>query len=604
MRSDYFRIFGRIAAALALACAASSAGAKPQYGIAMYGAPALPQDFVSLPYANPDAPKGGKMVFGDAGGFDSLNPYILKGRAPWGIRAHVVETLMGRNWDEPFSLYGLLAESIEVGPNRGWVEFTLRPEAKFSDGAPVTVEDVLWSFQTLGTQGHPRYKRSWLKVAKSEITGPRSIRFTFNTPDRELPLILGLRPVLEKAQWKGHDFTKSGVEVVPIASGPYVIDKFKPGAFISFKRNPDYWGKDLPFNRGRNNIDVLRYEFFADPSAMFEAFRGGALSTFREGSAAKWASNYDFPAVKSGEIVKSEIPNQRPTGIRGFVMNTRRPQFQDWRVREAMIAAFNFGFIDKALNGTPLPRIGSYFSNSILGMRPGAATGKVRDLLLPFRDSLLPGALTGYSLPQSDGGRANRKGIRRALDLFAQAGWSVQEGVMKNAAGTPFNFDILLRTGARENRAITDLYTQSLKRLGITPTVTVVDSAQYKERTNKYDFDMAYYRRALSLSPGNEQRLYWGSKGVSTPGTRNWMGMASPAADALITDLLNSPTQDDFRAATRALDRVLTSGRYVIPFWYSNVSRIAHIRQLHYPEHIPIYGDWIGFQPDVWWYED
>ncbi len=581
-----------------------TANAAPRYGIAMYGDPALPQDFVSLPYVNPDAPKGGKIIFGEAGGFDSLNPYILKGRAPWGIRAHVVETLMGRNWDEPFSLYGLLAESIEVGANREWVEFTLRPEAKFSDGSPVTVEDVLWSFETLGTKGHPRYSKSWSKIEKAEATGPRSIRFTFNTVDRELPLILGLRPILKKAQWQGHDFSKSGVDIVPVGSGPYVVDSFKPGEFITFKRNPDYWGKDLPINRGRNNLDVIRYDYYADASVLFEAFRAGETSVFREGSAAKWENSYDFPAIRSGDIVKSEIPHQRPTGIRGLVMNTRRDLFKDWRVREAMITAFNFEFIDAALNGKPLPRITSYFANSVLGMRPGPAEGKVRQLLAPFADSLLPGALEGYTFPVSDGSERNRKNIRRAMGLLEQAGWTVQDGVMKNARGEPFAFEILLRQGASENGAIVDLYTEALKRLGITPTVTIIDSAQYKERTDKYDFDMTYYRRSLSLSPGNEQRLYWGSKGVTQPGTRNWMGMNSPAADSLIDTILNSPTQEDFRAATRALDRVLTSGRYVIPFWYSNVSRLAHIRQLHYPEHLPIYGDWIGFLPDVWWYEE
>ncbi len=604
MKTKIFRIALLFLAAFGLSAGNGVAGETARHGIAMYGAPALPPDFVSLPYANPAAPKGGRIVFGEAGGFDSLNPYILKGRAPWGVRAHVVETLMGRNWDEPFSLYGLLAESITTGPNREWVEFTLRPEARFSDGSPVTIADVMWSFETLGTQGHPRYQTAWKKIGNMEQTGPRSVRFTFNTEDRELPLILGLRPILKKAQWEGRDFAKSGVDPVPIGSGPYVVSDFKPGEYIVFRRNPDYWGKDLPFNRGRHNLDEIRYDYYADGSVLFEAFRAGETSVFREGSASKWLNSYDFPAVQAGDVVKSGIPHQRPTGIRGLVMNTRHALFADWRVREAMITAFNFEFINRAINGVALPRIRSYFSNSPLGMRPGPAEGRVRELLEPFADSLPPGALEGYSLPEGDGSERNRKGIRRALKLFEEAGWTVQDGVMRNAAGEPFAFEILLRSGDTQNGAIVDLYVESLKRLGIFPTVTAIDSAQYKERTNTYDFDMTYYRRALSLSPGNEQRLYWGSQGVNEPGTRNWMGVASPAVDALIDEILNAPSQEDFRAATRALDRVLTTGRYVIPFWYSDISRLAHVRQLHYPEKLPLYGDWIGFLPDVWWYED
>ncbi len=604
MKTTLKRIARIFLAALLLAHSPAIGEETPRHGIAMYGAPALPPDFVSLPYANPDAPKGGRIVFGDPGGFDSLNPYILKGRAPWGVRAYVVESLMGRNWDEPFSLYGLLAESITVGPNREWVEFTLRPEAKFSDGSPVTIEDVMWSFRTLGEHGHPRYRTAWKKIATMEQTGPRAVRFTFNTKDRELPLILGLRPILKKAQWEGRDFEKSGVDVVPIGSGPYVIADFKPGEYITFRRNPDYWGRDLAFNRGRHNLDEIRHDYYADGSVLFEAFRAGETSVFREGSAANWIRKYDFPAVKSGEIVKSEIPHQRPTGYRGLVMNTRRPIFQDWRVREALITAFNFEFINTAINGVPQPRIRSYFSNSVLGMREGPAEGRVRELLAPYGESLLPGALKGYSLPKGDGSARNRKGLRRALKLLGEAGWQVKNGVLQDAAGQPFTFEILLRQGDQQTSAIVDLYVEALKRLGITPTVTTIDSAQYKERTNIYDFDMTYYRRGASLSPGNEQKLYWGSQGLTEPGTRNWMGVASPAVDALIDAMVNAPDQEEFIATTRALDRVLASGRYVIPFWYSPVSRLAHRRELKYPEKLPIYGDWIGFLPDVWWYEE
>lgn len=596
--------WGRIGALCVALAAATTAIGEPEHGIAMYGAPELPPDFVSLPYANPDAPKGGRIVTGEVGGFDSLNPHIRKGSVPWQLRFLAHESLMGRSWDEPFTLYGLLAESVETGPDRDWVEFTLRPEAKFSDGTPVTVEDVLWSYETLGTVGHPRYAGAWAKVEKAEKTGPRSVRFTFNVKDRELALLMGMRPILKKAQWEGKDFTKSGLDNIPISSAPYVIDDFEAGRFVSLKRNPDYWGKDVPFMRGQANLDEIRLEFYSDGTAMFEAFKAGELNSNREFNVQKWQVQYDFPAIDSGDVVKSVIPHERPSGMTGFVMNTRRAPLDDWRVRAALIHAFNFEFINQTQTGGAQQRITSYFSNSILGMRDGPATGRVRELLEPFADELLPGALDGYALPVSDGSVRNRANIRAARDLLEQAGWSVQDGTLKDADGNPFELDILLEQGSAENKAIVDIYVEALKRLGIAASVTTVDSAQYKEREDTYDFDMTYYRRGLSLSPGNEQYLYWGSDGVDQPGSRNLMGMDSPAAEAMVEKIVNATSRDDFIAATRALDRILTTGRYVIPIYQWNISRIAHDKRLHFPENLPIYGDWIGWQPDVWWWEE
>lgn len=594
---------GNLAWSVAFSFITSAATSQPQHGIAMYGAPALPPDFVSLPYVNPDAPTGGRIVTGEVGGFDSLNPLIRKGRVPWQLRFLAYESLMGRNWDEPFALYGLLAESIDVGPNREWVEFTLRPEARFSDGSPVTVEDVMWSYETLGTQGHGRYRGLWNKIATMRQTGPRSLRFTFNEDNRELALIVGMRPILKKEQWTDLEFEKSGLDIIPISTAPYVIDDFEAGRFVSLRRNPDYWGADVPYMRGQANLDEIRLEFFGTGVTQFEAFKAGILNSNREFNVEKWDSQYNFPAISSGDVIKSVIENRRPSGITGFVMNTRRPPFDDWRVRDALIHAFNFEYINDAVTGGRQPRITSYFSNSVLAMQDGPATGRVAEMLAPYADSLLPGTLQGYALPVSDGSLRNRTNLKIALEQFASAGWTVQDGTMRNSAGDALIIDMLLRQGSAEVATIAALYADALKRLGIELRVSTVEGAQYTERTRDYDFDMAYYRRGLSLSPGNEQRAYWGRDGIDTPGSRNWMGMDSPAAEGMIDLLLTSTNHDDFLAATRALDRVLTSGRYVIPIYQWNISRLAHSKNLRYPEKIPMYGDWIVWQPSVWWYD-
>ncbi len=591
--------------ALALGLGISSAAmAEPMHGVAMYGAPALEEGFGHLPYANPDAPTGGRIVTGEVGSFDSLNPHIRRGSVPWQLRFLAYESLLGRSWDEPFTLYGLLAESVEIGEGGEWVEFILRPEARFSDGSPVTVEDVIWSYQTLGTEGHPRYLNAWTRVESIEAVGDRGVRLTFNDPDRELAMIMGLRPILQAAQWEGVEFAESGLDVVPIATAPYVIDDYEAGRFVSLRRNPDYWGADLGFRRGTNVIDEVRMEFFADGTAMFEAFTAGELTTMRETSAQAWAQNYGFPRVQSGEVVLSEIPHQRPSGMTGLVMNTREAPFSDWRVREAMIQAFNFEFINQTLNGGVDPRITSYFSNSPLSMRPGPAEGRVAEFLAEFGEFLLPGAMEGYELPVSDGTERNRDGIRAALEALEAAGYTVVDGVMTTPEGDPFTFEILMQNGSAENDAIINIYTEALDRLGIAVEVSTVDPAQYRERTDAFDFDMIYNVWGLSLSPGNEQRLYWGCEMADTTGSRNMMGACHPAIEVLINRMLNSESQDDYVAAVRALDRVLISQRYVVPFWYNPISRIAHDATLRFPDSLPIYGDFIGWQPDVWWVEE
>ncbi|OAN69999.1 ABC transporter substrate-binding protein [Jannaschia sp. EhC01] len=574
----------------------------PQHGVAMYGEPALGPDFTHLPYANPVAPTGGRIVTGEVGSFDSLNPHIRQGSTPWQLRFLTYESLLGRSWDEPFTLYGLLAESIAIADDNLSVEFVLREEARFSDGSPVTVEDVIWSFETLGTEGHPRYLGAWSRVEGIEATGERSVRITLAEADRELAMIMGLRPILQAAQWEETPFLESGLDVIPIATAPYTVTDFEAGRFVQLSRNPDYWGADLPFRRGTNVIDEIRMEFFADGTAMREAFTSGIVTTQRETSATSWANDYDFPRVQSGEVELVEVRHQRPSGMTGYVMNTRRPLFSDWRVREAMIQAYNFEFINATVNGGVDPRITSPFSNSPLSMSPGAAEGRVLELLEPFAEDLLPGAIEGYALPVSDGSERNRNGIRTAIALMEEAGYTIEEGVMTGPNG-PVTFEILLQTGSSENDAITNIYTEALERLGIDVEVTRVDSAQFRERRDVYDFDMIYYRWGLSLSPGNEQRSYWGCEAADIDGGRNLHGGCNPAIEAMIDEMLSASSQDNYRAAVHALDRILITDRYVVPFHHNPISRIAYNSELNFPDTIPIYGDWIGWQPDVWWVE-
>ncbi|WP_271947328.1 extracellular solute-binding protein [Ruegeria faecimaris] len=608
MSPDFLRPVRPMIAGIVSVFAVAAAHAESTHGIAMYGDPALPPDFVSLPYVNADAPKGGKVVFGNTGGYNSLNPFVQKGTSPWQLRFWTHESLMGRSWDEPFTLYGLLAESVETAPDRSWVEFTLRENARFSDGSPVTVEDVIWSYETLGTEGHLRYRGLWGKIDSIEQTGPRSVRITFNDPDRELALIAGMRPILQKAQWEGKDFADAPLQDIPLGSGPYVIDGYEAGRYVNLRRNPDYWGADIPFRRGTMNLDEMRIEFYGDGTVAFEAFKAGELSAVREFNADKWNNQYNFPAVQRGDVVKTEIPHRKPSGMTGFVMNTRKPPFDDWRVREALTLAFNFEFINDTVTGSAQPRITSYFSGSDLAMQPGTATGQVAELLQPYVDTLLPGTLEGYELPVGDGSERNRANLRKATKLLQEAGWTVQDGVLRNADGEAFIVDMVISQGSlnvvQNVGTIAEIYARTLERLGIELTVEKIDDAQYTSRMDAHDFDMTPFRRALSLSPGNEQRLYWGSENADTAGTRNLMGVQSPAVDGLIDTMLASESHEDFVSATRALDRVLTAGRYVIPIWSFDVGRIAHARELKQPETLPIYGDGPEYMPQVWWYEE
>jgi peptide/nickel transport system substrate-binding protein len=607
MRATILSIAAILATAASLSLTAQAGADAPAHGISMYGEPALPPDFVSLPHANPDAPRGGRLTLPEVGSFDSLNPFVQRGTAPWGVGLLTTESLMGRSHDEPFTLYGLLAESVQTDSERSYVEFTLREGARFSDASPVTIEDVLWSYEALGTRGHARFRTAWTRVAAMRQTGPRSVRFEFTEPDRELPLILGLRPILQRAQFDegagGSRFEDGGMVPV-IGSGPYVVASAEPGRQVTFRANPDWWGRDLPLNAGQHNFHEIRWEYFGDQAVAFEAFKAGLLSVWRETSAARWLDAYDFPAVRDGRVRLTEIPHGRPSGMNGFVLNTRRAPLDDWRVREALILVFDFEQVNRMIGGGVEPRIPSYFGNSDLAMTPGAPAGGIeRALLEPFADSLPPGALEGYALPVSDGA-GNRRNIRAALRLLAEAGYEPDaQGRQRNAAGQALDLTLLLRQGQADLQAVATAYAGMLDQVGITLRTTVIDPAQFVERTNAYDFDLTHMLRLMSLSPGYEQVLYWGAAGVDAPGTRNLAGVNSPAVEAMIATLLTTDDRDTFVAATRALDRALMAGRYVVPLWYSPTSRLAVDARLRHPERLPLYGDWTGFLPEVWWLE-
>ena len=576
--------------------------AEPLHGFAMHGSPELSADFPHLPYANPDAKKGGTLVFGELGGFDSLNPFVLKGRAPWPARTLITESLMARSFDEPFTVYGLLAETIEVPEDRSWVAFTLRKEARFSDNSPVTVDDVIWSFEILGTQGHPRYRGAWSAVSKIEATGPRTVRIDFSESNRELPLIMGLRPILKKGQFEGQDFGASG-QVEPIGSGPYRIAASEPGRFIEFRRNPDWWGADLPVNRGLNNFDVVRFEYYRDEGALWEAVRAGKVSIHYEDDPVRWVEGYDFDAARDGRLELGEIEHSRPTGLEGFGFNTRREMFQDRRVREALTMSFDWEWINSRLFRDQYNRIESAFGNSTLGFY-GGAEGREAEILAPFADQLPEGTLTeGWRPPHSNGSGRDRRTMRGAARLLDAAGWPVVDGTRRNAAGKPLAFEILVQS--QDHQTLASLWRESLERLGVDATVRLVDDTQYQQRLVEYDYDMIHYIRRMSLSPGTEQRFYFGSDGRDEPGTRNYMGVESPATDAAIAAILAARTAEDFQAAVRAHDRALNAGIYVVPFGVLPSDRLAWRRGFQKPARSALYGYWSWWAgAGTWWYED
>ncbi|MEL6476783.1 MAG: extracellular solute-binding protein, partial [Pseudomonadota bacterium] len=467
---------------------AETAGAEPQHAIAMHGEPFLNRDFPALPYVNSEAPQAGRLTMGEVGSYDSLNPYVLKGRAPWQIRALTVESLMARSWDEPFTLYGLLAETIEVPEDRSWVAFTLREGASFSDGSKVTAEDVVWSIETLGTSGHPRYRTAWRSVASIEATSPRRVVITFAEPNRELPLIMGLRPILKKAQWQGRTFAERAADEV-VGSGPYIIGEADFGRRLILRRDPNWWGADLPVNRGLYNFDTVRIEYFRNEDAYLEAVRTAAIDLHAEYDPVRWTEGYDIPAMADGRLTRSTLSHQRPSGLHGFVFNTRREIFADRRVREALAISFDWDWVNQRLYRGSYTRIESAFGQSPLGFE-GPAAPSERAILEAF--DLPHGTLeSGWRPPASDGSGRDRRALRSAGRLLDEAGWPVSEGQRRRGDKT-FSFEILV-SGA-EQETLASLWSAQLKRLGVTARVRRVDTVQYQQRRETYDYDMIVNR--------------------------------------------------------------------------------------------------------------
>jgi microcin C transport system substrate-binding protein len=584
-----------LAAALAVAPAwPRPAGAETTHGLSIHGDLKYPPGFPHFAYVNPAAPKGGDVRLAATGTFDNLNPFILKGVPAQGMGG-TFETLLVPSSDEPSSEYGLVAETVETPPDRSWVAFTLRAAARFHDGSPITVDDVIWTFETLRTKGHPLYRTYYGAVASVEKTGPRTVRFTFKPGDnRELPVILGQLPVLSKAYWSGRDFTKTTLEP-PLGSGPYRVESFEPGRSITYKRVPDYWAAALPVNIGRYNFDTIRYDYYRDDTVALEAFKGGAYDLRQEPSSKNWARAYDVPAVRDGRIRKEQIPNEVPTGMQGFVYNTRRSIFRDRRVREALAAAFDFEWSNAHLFYGAYTRTRSYFSNSELASR-GLPSAAELAVLAPFRGRVPEEVFTREYQPPATEPGGLRPNLVRALELLKEAGWVVRDLRLVNAeTGEPFTFEILLDDATFERIALP--FVKNLERLGITARVRTVDSAQYEYRLKQFDFDMVVGLFPQSLSPGNEQVDFWASVSADTPGSRNLPGVRDPVVDKLIELLIAAPDRDALVARTRALDRVLLWGHYVIPHFHITAFRVAYRDRFGRPKVPPKYE--LGV--DTWW---
>jgi len=577
---------------------ATPATAGPEHAIAMHGAPKYGPGFKHFDYANPNATKGGEVRLAAIGTYDNLNPYILKGISAAGS-GQVFETLMESSEDEAFTEYGLLAEAIETPDDRSWVIFTLRKEARWHDGKPVTPGDVIFSANILKTKGHPFYRAYYAAIDKVTQVGERGVKFTFSdTTNRELPLIAGQIPILPKHYWQGRDFTKTTLEP-PLGSGPYKVGKVEAGRSITYERVKDYWGANIPVNTGRNNFDVITYDYYRDGTVALEALKSNNYDFRQENISKNWATAYDIPQIRDGWIKKVNIRNEQPTGMQAFVFNTRRAQFTDPRVRQAIGYLFDFEWTNKTLFYGQYTRTNSYFSNSELASSglPGKAE---LEILEPFRGKIPDEVFTKeYIAPATDGSGSNiRNNQRAAFRLLKQAGYTFKDAVMVAPDGKPLTFEILLSQPTWERISLP--FAKNLKKLGITAKVRTVDAAQYQKRIEAFEFDMVVDVFGQSLSPGNEQRDMWTSEVADTTGSRNTIGVKDTVVDELVDMVISAPDRESLIVRARALDRVLLWGHYVVPHWHIQSFRVAYWNKFGRPATTPKYG--LCF--NCWWVDD
>lgn len=563
--------------------------AQPVHAIAMHGTPKYGADFKNFDYVNPNAPKGGVLRQATFGSFDTFNPFVIKGNAAAGTGL-VFETLMSSSMDEAFTEYGLVADSIEVPDNRAWVAFHINPKARFSDGTPITADDVVFTFEMLKQHGVPQYRYYYGDVQKVEATAPDRVLFTFKSADnRELPLILGQMPVLSKADWQGKDFSATTL-TMPLGSGPYKLKSFELNRFLVYERDPNYWGKDLPVNRGLYNFDEIRFDVYRDTSVAVEAFKAGAYDLRQENEAKRWAVSYDFPAFYDGRVKKREFSHQLPSGMQGFVFNTRCAIFKDKRVREALQYVLDFNWLNTHLFYGSYHRTNSYFDNSYLAAK-GLPSEQERALLEPYATQIDKRVFSQEIKPIEMQSSNPRPELLKALDLLAQAGWHVKDGVLQNSAGEPFEFEILLdSSGAAAWERIALSFVRNLKKIGITAHIRVMDALQYKHRVDEFDFDMFVMVWGQSLSPGNEQRYFWGSAAALQQGSYNFAGIQDPVIDMLIEKIVSAKDEQALISATHALDRMLMWGFYVIPHWHMQGVRFVYWDRFEMPKAEPMHG--------------
>lgn len=595
----FFGIFGALLA-LGFVIQAYCADSQISHGLAMHGDLKYKSDFKHFEYANPNAPKGGMIRLNAIGTFDSLNPFILKGNPAAGI-GFIFETLTVNANDEPFSVYGLLAETIEMPQDRSWVIFNLRKEARWHDGTSVTSEDVIFSFEALTTKGHPFYRMYYHDVIDVVAQGKLKVKFIFEKGSNpELPLIMGQLTIVQKAYYSEHDFAKTSLDV-PMGSGPYKIKDVKPGRSITYERDPNYWGRDIAVNKGRYNFDTMRYEYYRDATIALEAFKAGEYDFRFENTAKVWATAYKGPAFDNRKIIKEELPDANPTGMQAFVFNMRRKIFQDKRTRQALTYLFDFEWTNENLFYSAYTRTESYFSNSELAST-GLPGPDELQLLNPYRDKLPKEVFTkAYKAPSTAGNNSLRENIRIAHRLLREAGWYLDEGKLyyhdrQTNTTIPLKFEILLINPGFERIVVP--FKQNLERLGIEVDIRLVDSSQYINIVQEFDFDMIVTVWGQSLSPGNEQRNMWSSDAADTSGTRNYAGINNEVVDALIEEVIKARDRQELITACKALDRVLLWGHYCVPHWHIRAYRIAYWNMFDRPTVKPKYA--LGFV-DTWW---